>query len=85
MRYQILVIHLKLKMWVRTKWTDTRLSWDPALWGGITTIPFNHPAHDDWEIWIPELVPYNSAASIFETLDKSRGCWLELRTSCPEA
>ena len=31
---------MSLKVWFRLSWIDERLSWDPAEYGGIETVPF---------------------------------------------
>ena len=48
--------HLNFKCWIRMYWTDTRLAWDPALWGNITEVPFlgySYDAPEASEIWLP--------------------------------
>merc|ERR1712179_37666 len=42
--------------WVWMRWTDYRLGWDPALFGGIEVIRV--PGH---VIWTPDIEVYNSA------------------------
>ena len=32
---------MALKVWLRMWWSDLRLSWDPAAYGGITQVKFN--------------------------------------------
>jgi len=41
--------------WDRYSWNDTRLTWDPAHYDGITTLRI--PAH---MIWKPDITTYNS-------------------------
>ena len=51
---------MRLKVWVRTKWQDSRLSWDPQQYGNLTLLPFlgnSLSAPEDTEIWLPELQP----------------------------
>ncbi len=64
--------HMKLKVWFRTKWVDERLSWDPAEFGNITTLPFLGEAVTDPEtneIWLPDLQPYNAIEGTVSTLE----------------
>ncbi|KAL1520081.1 hypothetical protein AB1Y20_023556 [Prymnesium parvum] len=65
---------LRLKVWLRTWWTDERLSWDPALHGNVTILHFlakSTHVNEDTEIWLPDLVPYNTVDSIIQTLEAS--------------
>ena len=32
---------LRVKVWMRTYWTDERLSWDPTQHGNVTQLQFN--------------------------------------------
>ncbi|XP_069137243.1 neuronal acetylcholine receptor subunit alpha-10-like [Argopecten irradians] len=49
---------LKLNVWIRTRWTDCRLTWDPANYSSIDhiVIPYDR-------IWVPDLVLYDNAES----------------------
>ncbi|XP_033750879.1 neuronal acetylcholine receptor subunit alpha-10-like isoform X2 [Pecten maximus] len=49
---------LKLNVWIRTRWTDCRLTWDPANYSDINhiVIPYNR-------LWVPDLVLYDNAES----------------------
>ena len=50
---------MRLKVWLRTSWTDDRLAWDPAEYGGITETFFNGESiynSEVTEIWLPDLV-----------------------------
>ena len=63
---------MRLKVWLRTYWTDTRLAWNPADYGGITTVPFtaqSFSAPEDSEIWLPDVTPYNSLTGLMSTFD----------------
>ena len=54
---------MRLKVWVRMSWYDTRLSWDPADYGNITTTHFRtqHATNaENTEIWLPDVQLYNA-------------------------
>ena len=65
---------MRLKIWYRMTWQDSRLSWDPADYGGITFTHFlaqtavGVPVFEA-EIWTPDLQPYNAMESLVNTLD----------------
>ena len=42
-------------IWLRAKWTDQFLSWNPTEWGGVTEVDM--VPHD--EIWAPDISFYN--------------------------
>lgn len=45
----------QFKVWFRLRWKDTRLSWDPAGYGGITEVRFaaaSFSMPEDTEIWL---------------------------------
>jgi len=46
--------HLSGTGWLRMKWTDFRLSWDPAQYGGLGVLRV--PGH---RLWIPDIELYN--------------------------
>ena len=58
---------MSLKLWVRTRFKDPRLAWDPAAFDGVTEIRA-YPAADkasvgsqiDNNMWMPDLHWYNS-------------------------
>ena len=50
---------MSVKIWLRMWWSDVRLTWDPAKWGNLTEIHFNHPEFEEPQIWTPDIVPYN--------------------------
>ena len=63
---------MSLKVWHRLYWTDTRLSWDPADYGGVDTIYYgggNVGKGESNEVWIPDLQPYNAYTGLMHTLD----------------
>ncbi|XP_060067214.1 neuronal acetylcholine receptor subunit alpha-10-like [Ylistrum balloti] len=49
---------LKLNVWIRTRWTDCRLTWDPANYSDIDhlVLPYSR-------LWVPDLVLYDNAES----------------------
>ena len=63
---------MRLKVWVRCKWQDSRLAWNASEYGGITWLPFlgnSLSAPEDTEIWLPDLQPYNTITGIIDSLD----------------
>ncbi|PIO76186.1 Cation transporter family protein, partial [Teladorsagia circumcincta] len=48
---------LTTNLWLEMKWFDSKLTWDPAKYGGLRTL---HIPSD--LIWTPDLVLYNNAA-----------------------
>jgi len=65
---------MRLKVWFRTKWYDSRLSWNPQDYGNITTVPFlaeSISRPENTEIWLPDLQPYNAVDGIINTLEPS--------------
>ena len=63
---------LRIKSWLRTSWTDTRLSWDPADYGGITQIRLQASSFSDPEtsdIWLPDITPLNALTGLMHTFD----------------
>ena len=51
--------------WWRHYWTDPRLAWDPADWGGITELTFfGHEEHK--QIWTPDTIIYEAIESDFQ-------------------
>uniref|UniRef100_A0A0R3S0J7 Neur_chan_LBD domain-containing protein n=1 Tax=Elaeophora elaphi TaxID=1147741 RepID=A0A0R3S0J7_9BILA len=48
---------LTTNLWLEMQWNDSKLTWDPSKYGGITTL---HIPSD--QIWTPDLVLYNNAA-----------------------
>ena len=52
---------LSIKVWLRMQWSDLRLSWNPADYGGITTVQFHASSFatpEDSEIWLPDITAY---------------------------
>merc|ERR1712012_1227798 len=55
---------LILNTWNTYRWTDARLSWDPAHYDNITELRFPHN-----KIWIPDLTVYNLKAKVEHLVD----------------
>lgn len=56
---------MSLKVWLRMWWNDTRLSWEPKLYGNITTVKFSAASYampGDSEIWLPGVCTALAAA-----------------------
>jgi len=47
---------IQLKAWVRQRWVDENLQWNPKDWNNITNI-----VYDPNLIWLPDIVLYNNA------------------------
>ena len=65
---------MRLKVWLRYYWTDSRLTWEPSEHGNVQKIYFAAKAVTDpelSEVWVPDLAPYNSKIGIDATLDAS--------------
>ena len=65
---------LVLKVWMRMGWTDERLQWDPASYGGLTTVYFRGDATEQAmssEIWAPDIQTYNGLQGTTLTLEPS--------------
>lgn len=66
---------MRLKVWVRMAWTDTRLAWNETAYGGISTAYFSCGSFvgaEDNEIWIPDLQPYNGLVGTVNTLEPAQ-------------
>lgn len=62
------------KVWFRLRWSDTRLRWDPAAYGGITEVRFQGASFsmpEDTEIWLPDVTAYNTVSGLMHSLDPS--------------
>ena len=60
---------MQVKIWLRMRWQDSRLSWEPGQWGNVTELAFNHPKLEEPEIWTPDILPFNARllmADMFE-------------------
>ncbi|CAE7666773.1 acr-7 [Symbiodinium pilosum] len=65
---------MRLKVWVRMSWYDTRLSWDPAAYGNITSTHFRgmHATNaENSEIWLPDVQLYNANVGNEFSLDNA--------------
>jgi hypothetical protein len=66
---------MKLKVWLRLYWKDTRLSWDPSAYGGITYAHFDGSTESmgmaGREIWLPDITPYNGEHGVVQTMESS--------------
>ena len=63
---------MRLKVWMRMGWKDTRLAWDPNDYSGLDTTCFqgdNMGGSEVSEIWIPDVQPYNANNGIILTLE----------------
>ncbi|XP_060555514.1 neuronal acetylcholine receptor subunit alpha-10-like isoform X2 [Ruditapes philippinarum] len=48
---------LTTNIWLRLKWNDCRLQWDPNSYSNISSIMFTYP-----DVWLPDITLYDSAA-----------------------
>ena len=65
---------MEVKVWLWLEWTDKRLSWDPAQYGGIESTYFHAAAYTDkesTEIWLPDLTLFNSNTPLPQSMDQS--------------
>ena len=63
---------MKLKCWLRLKWTDERLSWDPSEWGNLTQVFMRGSSYSDPEtsdIWLPDVTAYSALAGFMSSFD----------------
>ena len=70
---------LELLVWVRTGWTDPRLTWDPKDYGGLDQMTFHArmtDAHEYGDIWMPDLELYNTPGSLHSLSNKPVMIWL---------
>ncbi|KAK0050928.1 nicotinic acetylcholine receptor subunit type C [Biomphalaria pfeifferi] len=58
---------LTISVWLRQEWTDHRLKWDPAEYGGVKVL--NIPSD---QLWKPDLVLYNNADGDFQITLKTK-------------
>ena len=56
--------------WWRHYWTDERLAWDPALWGGVSFLMFRGTRGSE-QIWSPDTMVYEALDTTVseETID----------------
>ena len=58
---------LKLKVWVRMGWSDTRLPWNPAEYGSLVSVMFPNAR----ELWLPDFEVYNGNLGLRASLDEA--------------
>lgn len=64
---------LKIFCWLRMQWTDRRLSWDPAEYGGVQhfyAAAAGVTAPEETDVWLPDITMYNSHEAMSDTLEK---------------
>uniref|UniRef100_A0A0N5BKK8 Neur_chan_LBD domain-containing protein n=1 Tax=Strongyloides papillosus TaxID=174720 RepID=A0A0N5BKK8_STREA len=59
---------IEINAWLKYKWEDYRLKWNPAKYEGITSIRL--PSTENL-IWTPDILLYNSADKSFDSTFKS--------------
>lgn len=62
---QIIDLHeidqiMTCSVWLKQVWTDTRLSWNPKHYGGVSVLYIPYEM-----IWVPDIVLYNNADSAY--------------------
>eukprot|EP00438_Fugacium_kawagutii_P007260 Skav221919 [mRNA] locus=scaffold5163:65683:67398:- [translate_table: standard] len=65
---------MRLKVWVRLRWVDQRLSWNPEDYDNVTQAVFYGGGMTDKEnseIWVPDLTLYNANMGVQTSLDKT--------------
>ena len=65
---------MRLKVWMRMRWMDTRLAWNASEYDGLTTAYFNadkFSGDEVTELWIPDIQPYNANQGLVMTLEPS--------------
>ena len=65
---------MRLKVWVRMTWSDTRLAWNESEYGGLTTTYFQgeqYAGAETAEIWTPDISAYNADVGLVFTLEPS--------------
>ena len=48
---------MQVKVWLRQRWSDLRLQWTPAAWGGVETLIPNNPNLEETDICAPAAWP----------------------------
>ncbi|CEF66119.1 Nicotinic acetylcholine receptor family and Neurotransmitter-gated ion-channel transmembrane domain and Neurotransmitter-gated ion-channel family and Neurotransmitter-gated ion-channel ligand-binding domain and Nicotinic acetylcholine-gated receptor, transmembrane domain-containing protein [Strongyloides ratti] len=59
---------IEINAWLKYKWNDYRLKWNPTMYEGITSIRL--PSTENL-IWTPDILLYNSADKSFDSTYKS--------------
>ena len=66
---------MRLKIWLRMMWTDTRLAWNESAYGGISVVHYAADHRDmlgSSEIWLPiDLQPFNALTGTVQSLEPS--------------
>ena len=64
---------MRLKVWVRMAWSDTRLAWNESAYGGLSETFFRVDGDPTGatEIWSPDIQPYNALSGFVSTLEPS--------------
>ena len=66
---------MRIKVWLRMSWIDTRLAWNESEFGGVQqrTLMVRATPGETSEIWVPDVQPYNSNEGIYLSLSR-RSC-----------
>ena len=46
------------QIWLRQRWRDTRLTWNPAAWGGVSTLVLPTDPMAPRSLWVPDISNY---------------------------
>ena len=63
---------MRLKVWVRMTWSDTRLAWNESEYGGLSNTYFQgeqYAGAETAEIWTPDISAYNADTGLVFTLE----------------
>ena len=63
---------MRLKIWFRLWWKDTRLAWNASEHGGVSTVYYQADqiaGGEENEIWLPDVQVYNAQEGMVHTLD----------------
>ena len=63
---------VKANVWLRLKWQDARLVWNPGEWQNISEMSFNTAPGSAGAIWTPDIILYNTAEKPHTALDHTR-------------
>eukprot|EP00966_Prymnesium_polylepis_P117613 2719203-Prymnesium_polylepis.1 len=62
---------MRLHVWLRHRWFDDRLRWDPMAHGRVSTLQFSSPYAEEPEIWLPDITTYNARQTPDAMYEKS--------------
>lgn len=65
---------MKLKVWLRMRWVDTRLAWNITEYSDVSENYFNadaYPGAENAEIWTPDITVYNANQGFAATMEPS--------------